>query len=549
MVGCDGRPRLFVYDLPVRYRDDTEGGFGSPASPHIPPLPHLADGVRLWRTGEFALGDLFLRRAQAYRCRTDDASRADLFFVPAFSSRQHNRPTERTAESGHLGALLRRLRRVRVYGSRCAGGGDTNCSALEARGGADHIFINPRNGAPFERHPYAELDYMDPRWGNATLLDLMEPGDWPWFGNYQPEGRYHSVPHPSLVHLEPGVSQPPWRSRHARRALVVGAFGFGHGPKPVQKLRMMLKQACDAASDAQCTFLQLGATDRRGGRGGANRTAGATEEPVWHATARLYWDGTFCMQPPGDAVSRKAIVDSLLLGCIPVLFHEGQAGQWPWHWGGWHSNASVLLNMAHINDGRLDPIAALAAIPPSRVATMRDTIAAHAHVMQYAAVDTSELSPPSQRSSWRLFDGSAPQKDAFDVALDGAWVRATDADTIAAGTRTQQTDGAALDAAVALFDHEPFLGSWGGRSSGTCARTWGVPGDCIRGTSGTWRLGPETGIVSIDDCCERCRACARCQWVSYSMTHAQCDWYSQCNTSKLNRRFGGETFRTRQVLK
>ena len=73
-----------------------------------------------------------------------------------------------------------------------------NCSALEARGGADHILINPRNGAPYERHPIWELDYMDARLGNATLLDLMEPGDWPWVGDYKPEARYHSVAQPSV---------------------------------------------------------------------------------------------------------------------------------------------------------------------------------------------------------------------------------------------------------------------------------------------------------------------------------------------------------------
>ena len=35
--------------------------------------------------------------------------------------------------------------------------------------------------------------------------------------------------------------------------------------------------------------------------------------------ARLYRDSTFCLLPPGDIVSRKAIFDMLLAGCIPVL--------------------------------------------------------------------------------------------------------------------------------------------------------------------------------------------------------------------------------------
>ena len=526
---CDGRPSLYIYNLPDRYRDDREGGFGNPASSKIAPLPFLQPGVKLWHTAEFGLGELFTQRARAYRCRTNDPEVADLFFVPAFSSRLHNRPTERLAERGGiLTSLYERLRQIRVSG-RCPNGAAHNCSALDARGGADHILVNPRNGAPYERHPYGELDYGDVRLGNVTLLDLIEPGEWGWFGNYQAEYRYHSVPHPSLLHLEPGVTRPPWRSEHRRGSLIVAAFGLGHGPKPVQALRKSLLSACRAAPDSTCRMLELG------DKGGRNHTM----EPTWHSIARLYWDGTFCLQPPGDAVSRKAIVDSLLLGCIPVLFHEGQLHQWPWHWGGWRANASVYLDMALINQRLLDPYAALAAIPPSRTALMRATIAAHAHAMQWAATDTSELSP--------IPPATAPPPDAFDVALRGAWALSKDAAVVTTGVQLQQTAGAAWDAAIALFDREPRLGSWGGLSSGTCSRSWGWPGDCTSGVSGTWTLGPAYGIVSIDDCAARCRACARCVWVSYSMVHGQCDWYSTCNTSKLNRHFGGETFRTRRI--
>ena len=57
------------------------------------------------------------------------------------------------------------------------------------------------------------------------------------------------------------------------------------------------------------------------------------------------------------------------------------------------------------------------------------------------------------------------------------------------------------------------------------------------------------GVVSLDDCTQMCRRCARCRWISLSLAHQQCDWYHSCNTTKLNRRFGGETFRTRGPLR
>ena len=47
--------------------------------------------------------------------------------------------------------------------------------------------------------------------------------------------------------------------------------------------------------------------------------------------------------PGGDTISRKGIVDAILLGCIPVLFHTGQLAQWPWHWGPWVHTATVMI--------------------------------------------------------------------------------------------------------------------------------------------------------------------------------------------------------------
>jgi hypothetical protein len=278
-----------------------------------------------------------MERARRYRCLTTDADMADLFLVPAFSSRIHNRPTEKSAESremarelrGSLRAIFTRLRRVHVQ--RCSmhrraavaaiatskdpGASNPavsvfdpprrhgqNCSALEARGGADHILINPRNGAEFESHPLHELDYLDPRWGNITLLDLMEPGEWPWYGNYKPNSRYHSVPHPSMVHLEPGSVGLPWRSTHERQMLIVGAFGIAHGPKEVVALRTALQRACDALPDHVCHFHRLdkpasppsnagsiaGSRHVRALRRGNSSAVGMLSEPAWHSIARMY---------------------------------------------------------------------------------------------------------------------------------------------------------------------------------------------------------------------------------------------------------------------
>uniref|UniRef100_A0A7S2D7L8 Apple domain-containing protein n=1 Tax=Haptolina brevifila TaxID=156173 RepID=A0A7S2D7L8_9EUKA len=91
------------------------------------------------------------------------------------------------------------------------------------------------------------------------------------------------------------------------------------------------------------------------------------------------------------------------------------------------------------------------------------------------------------------------------------------------------------------------MGSWGGSNTGTCMRTYGTSGDCERGQSGTWRVGAEHGLLSIDDCSERCRRCNRCRWIAHSHAHRQCDWFNVCNTSKLRHMYGAETFKLRLI--
>ena len=103
------------------------------------------------------------------------------------------------------------------------------------------------------------------------------------------------------------------------------------------------------------------------------------------------------------------MVDSLLLGCIPVLFHKGQLAQWAWHWGAWVEHGTITLNQSAVRASELNVVDALAAIPESRVASLQAAIRRHAHRMHYAAIDTSAL--PST-----LRDQASP--DAFEVLLE-----------------------------------------------------------------------------------------------------------------------------------
>ena len=203
-MGADTcRPRIFVHDLPASYRDSpSEQNFlGSQPYPNRPTeqlegskvLHGFPPDVVLWNSGQFSNAELMYQRALNHECRVRNASLADLFFVPAFSGALRaasvsagEHCAERRAEHKRVSAsaLIDRLRSVQApaCGSRtlrkgkgASSTGSASCSVLEARGGADHVLVNPRNGAVFESHPFCELDFLDPRFGNAVRLSIEEP--------------------------------------------------------------------------------------------------------------------------------------------------------------------------------------------------------------------------------------------------------------------------------------------------------------------------------------------------------------------------------------
>ena len=353
-------------------------------------------------------------------------------------------------------------------------------TTLEARGGADHIFLTPHSGMPWERTPYCELSYGHPTLG-ASLYLAMEaapetaPARSPgrngtslWIypegycgkicvSTYRPqalsESIYWSVPWTATVHLTPHSARPPpWTSMHSRRVLVSFCAATwqrcctGRGrllPKPTLWLRERLVEQCNAAPSHQCSYAPPASAEQ---------------------TALLYWRSRFCLHPGGDTITRKAILDSLLLGCIPVLFHAGQAAQWRWHWGAWVESATITLNQSAVRAGELNVVQHLASLPPERVYAMRDAIRRHAHRMHYAAVDTSALhgmkaplpagsssvtsseqGGGGQGAKEKRLDGammveaSPVSPDAFEVMLAGAYAASKDAELQALGRTLQRT--------------------------------------------------------------------------------------------------------------
>ena len=72
-----------------------------------------------------------------------------------------------------------------------------------------------------------------------------------------------------------------------------------------------------------------------------------------------------------------------------------------------------------------------------------------------------------------------------------------------------------------------------GAAAGYCAPTDGR-GSCATGDKGSWSTRGGD-IRSMADCIAKCRACARCRYVSLSLAraHRDCSWFHSCDLRRL----------------
>ena len=289
------------------------------------------------------------------------------------------------------------------------------------------MVITGKQGFSFDRRPYFEVAYSDPRFGKAVRLAVEQAGDYRWPGAHS-QGFWRSMPWSSMVHVDPTLpwSDVPWRARRAGRTILVsGSFGLHRAgasgaAKQFNSLRGALHRSCGAYPANICTYL----SPEHVPLNQEMKEPAAARDTMVRRVTTLYYQSVFCLQPVGDGVSRAAMVDAVLLGCIPVLFHPGQRKQWPWHWAGWVQQATVFLDMDNVISGKLNVVEALQNISAAAISDMQRTIAAHGHCLHYLdrndSIPTRVLADGSSLARGRQRIGSA--MDAFDITSHGSWL-------------------------------------------------------------------------------------------------------------------------------
>lgn len=226
-----------------------------------------------------------------------------------------------------------------------------------------------------------------------------------WMDSTKPESRFISVPFPSAYHWSDSIVNVPWSLLNIpNRTMVAVYLGSTQTLNPAHtKIRRAMTAQCNAST--ACHWMQIAHT--------------STDQNIGDFLS-VYKRAVFCLCPPGDDPARKAVFDSIISGCIPVIFQkETLYNQYPWHIGEADAlEISVSLPGALVRSGKLDFMSVLLNIPPSVIRAKQEALARVAPRVQYA-------SPPEAMLQDR-FD-STPWEPAFpdgaDATLDGMFQR------------------------------------------------------------------------------------------------------------------------------
>ncbi|KAJ6308142.1 hypothetical protein OIU76_017837 [Salix suchowensis] len=338
-ASCEGRG-VYVYDIPSKFNKDLIGQcedmmpwtnfceyFNNDALGE--PLASLGKGW--YHTHQYSLEPIFHSRILNHPCRVYNESEAKLFYVPYYGGldilRWHFKNVSVDVKDTLAMDLMKWLEHRKPW---------------VQNSGSDHVFVLGKISWDFRRRSYTswgtrflELEQMQ----NPIKL-LIERQPW--------EVNDIAIPHPTFFHPHSDDDIVAWQQKiigTTRKSLV--SFAGAERPNQPESIRSVLINQCTSTSSDKCQFLDCKS-------GGCNQPETVTE---------LFMDSEFCLQPPGDSPTRKSVFDSLVSGCIPVLFDPFTAYyQYPWHLPEDHRKYSVFIDQEEVRQMKVDVVGRLSGI-------------------------------------------------------------------------------------------------------------------------------------------------------------------------------------------
>lgn len=345
---CEYGKGIFVYDLPSKFNKDLVKQCGDmvPWTDHFCKYfendalgePIIKLGKDWYGTHQYSLEPIFHSRILKHPCRVYNADKAKLFYVPYYGGldilRWHfKNVTDDVKDSLGL-EVLKWLESKRSW---------------VRNSGKDHVFVLGKISWDFRRvstsswgTKFLELNQMQ-----NPLKILIERQ--PWHVNDV------AVPHPTHFHPHSDNDIIAWQAKiiSSNRKSLVGFAGAPRLDSP-ENIRSILINQCSTSAD--CQFLDC--------------NSGKCDQP--DTIIQLFLESEFCLQPPGDSPTRKSVFDSLISGCIPILFDPFTAYyQYSWHLPEDYKRYSIFIDQKEVRKLKVNVVERLMEVSAKKRDDMR----------------------------------------------------------------------------------------------------------------------------------------------------------------------------------
>ncbi|CAI7867628.1 unnamed protein product [Closterium sp. NIES-54] len=339
--------------------------------------------------------EIFHSRLLQHPCRTSDPDSADFLFIPAYlgwsvwSLVEHGLFVDRDQPGIELERYLL----------------EENPDFKRLVDQGNHVLVLGRPIWDFRRVEEWGSDlWWRPTFNNVTLLTVEATRE--WYGR-----EVFSIPYPTSFHPVGSAELQGWMNHardHARPFLY--AFVGGRRAKETIEgaLRGALLKECEIEPE-KCLLLECYSADAEAvteaaaeiGREAASRKAAAAgkgegiaegnedEEPRVdlpgctdpRRVAGAMLRAEFCLQPVGDSQTRRSFFDSIIAGCIPVVFSTDTFdSQYPWFFDPKpeaRRKIAVMVDPEDMISGRVKIVELLGKISVERKEEMRQEIRLH----------------------------------------------------------------------------------------------------------------------------------------------------------------------------
>ena len=346
--------------------------------------------------------------------RTRNISEASMFFIPydlgpeAWMDRQGNYQGAGNAMAPFMSNML------------------ATSSQFKRNNGVDHFLVH--STSLMAQRMGSKMKHFYSICANCTVLafEVM-----PYtFLDKDTHKFVQAVPQTSVYHWRDDVGNDsiPALNIHKNRSIFISYFGSSHtNMPPSNKFRVYLSHQCGAMNSNSTLKKRLHKYSEICKLGAIT---GNRNLPLLDEIITSYENSIFCLMPQGDTPTRRAIFDSLLAGCIPVILTElhGTITQYNWNFSpeemkyafvslpvvlfGDHNYAGIGINyidiLSHISEEEIT----------------------HRQLFVKQASFKAQYSMPSNATSRQIPSTSAvldiwnpPRKDAVDLILENMYER------------------------------------------------------------------------------------------------------------------------------